>query len=531
MEVTITIDGIKLDGLSAGSVKLNVQNVDPIEFSEPTVSYSGSISVPRSEVNDRVFRAIRYPWLYTRKSPYYANIGFGGLTSLIGSGVYRVNVTASKDAYNISLVDQANKLSDVNAPCMARPVGGGTSEWRSSLDSALAYGYGNQINRPTIGYPPYVNLVPTYRFDINDPNAITTAGAVLGRSSGLTFVRSYPTLDGQYYPSLNMILSNYQVALPIEQFDSVDFSVVAQQGSFVIMPSNAPATIYLVSNRSSAEYIAFTRGSAYVDGAYKYTANTSQFLKLRGVKNSATYFYFSDNSAGTGTVRAPYTGLSAAEAYSITLQVSAVSDPDAATTSVFDIGFTQAYDLVQAYCKAFGWTYDYTPNPFSVRLHPIVGGTVIDWTDKAQIDTAVYAPVPNMARGYLCKVGEVSAFARGSDRALNAIANGPESNLPVSGRASTMTVDLAEGTTGAIAQSWFSSPYGYQSHLNQHFAKFTPGWQVTCTMNLSYFDVLGVEMDAKYFIGELGGYFYLRSLQGWDASKETAQVTLIAINK
>ena len=94
MEVTITIDGIKLDGLSAGSVKLNVQNVDPIEFSEPTVSYSGSISVPRSEVNDRVFRAIRYPWLYTRKSPYYANIGFGGLTSPIGSGVYRVNVTA-----------------------------------------------------------------------------------------------------------------------------------------------------------------------------------------------------------------------------------------------------------------------------------------------------------------------------------------------------------------------------------------------------------------------------------------------------
>lgn len=531
MEVTITIDGIKLDGLSAGSVKLNVQNVDPIEFSEPTVSYSGSISVPRSEVNDRVFRAIRYPWLYTRKSPYYANIGFGGLTSPIGSGVYRVNVTASNDAYNISLVDQANKLSDVKAPCMARPVGGGTSEWRSSLDSALAYGYGNQINRPAIDYPSYGSLVPNYRFDINDNDAITTAGAVLDRESALTFVRSYPTLDGQYYPSMNMMFSNYQVALPIEQFDSVDFSVVAQPGSFVIMPSNAPATIYLVSNRSSAEYIAFTRGSAYVDGAYKYTADTSQFLKLRGVKNSATYFYFSDSSAGTGTVRAPYTGLSAAEAYGITLRVSAVSNPDASTTSVFDIGFTQAYDLVQAYCKAFGWTYDYNPNPFSLKLRPIVSDTVVNWTGKAQIDTAVYAPVSNMSRGYLCKVGELSAFVRGSDRALNAIANGPESNLPVAGRAATKTVDMVQSSTGFIVLDWFSSPDGYQTYFNQHFAKFTPGWQVTCTMNLSYFDVLGMEMDAKYFVGELGGYFYLRSLQSWDASKETAQVTLIAINK
>ena len=81
MDVNIRINGVKLDGVSAGSVKLNINNPDPFSFSDPTVSYTGSIEVPRSEVNDRVFRADRWPWMFTRTAPYTAELDFGGLSA------------------------------------------------------------------------------------------------------------------------------------------------------------------------------------------------------------------------------------------------------------------------------------------------------------------------------------------------------------------------------------------------------------------------------------------------------------------
>ena len=72
MDANIRINGVLLDGVSAGSVKLNINNPDPFTFSDPTVSYTASIEVPRSDINDRVFRADRFPWLFDRTTPYIA---------------------------------------------------------------------------------------------------------------------------------------------------------------------------------------------------------------------------------------------------------------------------------------------------------------------------------------------------------------------------------------------------------------------------------------------------------------------------
>ena len=66
MDVHIRIDGTLLEGINAGAVKLNISNPDPLKFSDPTVSYSGSITVPRTLSNDRVFKSERFPHLYTR---------------------------------------------------------------------------------------------------------------------------------------------------------------------------------------------------------------------------------------------------------------------------------------------------------------------------------------------------------------------------------------------------------------------------------------------------------------------------------
>ena len=93
MDLTIRIDGVAIDGVAPNSVKLTINNPDPLKFTEQTVSYSGTINVPRSEVNDRVFRSERFPGKFIRTAPYRAELYFGGFNIPFGSGLFRVRLT------------------------------------------------------------------------------------------------------------------------------------------------------------------------------------------------------------------------------------------------------------------------------------------------------------------------------------------------------------------------------------------------------------------------------------------------------
>ena len=116
MDLTIRINGEVIDGVTPNSVKLTINNPDPLKFTEQTVSYSGTINVPRSEVNDRVFRSERFPGAFTRTSPYRAELYFGGFNIPFGSGFFRVRVTADEDGYSLELVETISKLSTVRSP-------------------------------------------------------------------------------------------------------------------------------------------------------------------------------------------------------------------------------------------------------------------------------------------------------------------------------------------------------------------------------------------------------------------------------
>ena len=70
IDVTLVINKETVEGISPTSVKLTINNADPIKFSDRTVAYSASISVPRSEANDRIFKEMRTPWLYTKSKLY-----------------------------------------------------------------------------------------------------------------------------------------------------------------------------------------------------------------------------------------------------------------------------------------------------------------------------------------------------------------------------------------------------------------------------------------------------------------------------
>ena len=67
IDVSISINGINVEGVSPSSVKLTINNSDPLKFTDRTVAYSASVSVPRTEVNDRIFKEMRTPWLFVKQ--------------------------------------------------------------------------------------------------------------------------------------------------------------------------------------------------------------------------------------------------------------------------------------------------------------------------------------------------------------------------------------------------------------------------------------------------------------------------------
>ena len=139
MEVQIRINGVLLDGVAPGAVKLTINNPDPIKFSERTVSYSGSITVPRSQVNDRVLKSERYPGYYTRNSPYAAEISFSGLDVPFGGGLFRARVSADPDSYTIELIETASKLSTLRAPVVNIPTFETPAYQFSTYEDSLNY--------------------------------------------------------------------------------------------------------------------------------------------------------------------------------------------------------------------------------------------------------------------------------------------------------------------------------------------------------------------------------------------------------
>ena len=153
MDLTIRINGEVIDGVSANSVKLTINNPDPLKFTEQTVSYSGTINVPRSEVNDRVFRSERFPGKFIRTSPYRAELYFRGFNIPFGSGLFRVRVTADEDGYSLELIENISKLSTLRAPVVAIPKLETPAYQFSTYIDSLNYAYPNNVTIPTIYAP------------------------------------------------------------------------------------------------------------------------------------------------------------------------------------------------------------------------------------------------------------------------------------------------------------------------------------------------------------------------------------------
>lgn len=534
MDLTIRINGKAIDGVSANSVKLTINNPDPLKFTEQTVSYSGTINVPHSEVNDRIFRSERFPGNFVRAAPYHAELCFGGLDIPFGSGLFRVRVTADKDGYSLELIENISKLSTLRAPVVNIPTFETPAYQFSTYADCLNYAYPTPVIKPNL-----------YASDEKTPVELAyvadretkTSGDYKDAESQLVFKGAHDGFNGSVYAANYMIAENNDVATCFTYMTGSTFDLEFTSDSFVILPPNTPAIVYLRSNGGTFA-LPFVRGLVGTDGNYPYypatPGTTTCIVTPRPTRDLNFGFTTSLNSMDYSVK--PTTSVPVTEAYYISFRIRAVGSPEYAWDLVPTMGLNTPFDIVQAFCKAFCWTYEFRSEPFSLTLKPFINPSTsstyrINWTGKIDPTSVKVSEAEGAARTYAVQVGSVKQTVGGYSGAISAQETIGESAFPVNPGASRPYASMIRKGSSAswVPDNFFTRGSGYRATIAGHYRRFSPGWQVTAKMNLSYFDVQEMKSDALYFVGELNQWFYLRTLSGWNPSTGSANVTLIAV--
>lgn len=532
MDLAIRINGELIDGVSASSVKLTINNPDPLKFTEQTVSYSGTINVPRSEVNDRVFRSERFPGKFIRTAPYRAELFFGGLAIPFGSDLFRVRVMADEDGYSLELIENISKLSTLRAPVVAIPKFETPAYQFSTYIDSLNYVYPNNVTMPTIyaanGSTP---LIMSYVAD----RVTKKAGDYKDAESQLVFKGAHDGLNGSVYAANYMIAENNEVATCFTYMTGSEFDLRFTSDSFIVLPPSAPATVYLRSNGGTFA-LAFKRGAIRPDGNYKYSPvnpdSTSCLVTPRPTHD--LNFGFTTSAASMVYSGVPITTVPNTEAYFISFKINSATAPTYAWDLVETMGVDTPFEIVQAFCKAFCWTYEFKSSPFALTLKPFINPSTasmyrVDWTGKIDQSSIKVAETSGAARTYAVQVGSLKQTVDGYGGAISMQETVGESAFPVNPGAQRPYAAMIKLSKVYLLDNYFNRASGYRATIAGHYDRFSPGWQVTAKMNLSYFDIQKMKSDALYFIGELNHWFYLRTLSDWDPSTGNANATLIAV--
>ena len=533
MDLTIRINGELIDGVTANSVQLTINNPDPLKFTEQTVSYSGTINVPRSEVNDRVFRSERFPGRFIRTSPYRAELYFGGFNTPFGSGLFRVRVTADKDGYSLELIENISKLSSLRAPVVAIPT-----------FESPAYQFSKYVDSLNYAYPTPVIMPNLYAFNGTTPVELAyvadretkTAGDYKDAESQLVFKGAHDGLKGSVYAANYMIAENNDVATCFTYMVGSTFDLEFTSDSFIVLPPSTPATVYLRSNGGTFA-LPFARGTVRPDGNYPYypvsPGSTSCIITPRPERD--LNFGFTTSLSSMVYLGTPITSVPTTEAYYISFHIRAVGSPAYAWDLVSTMGLNTPFDIVQSFCKAFCWTYEFQSSPFLLILKPFINPSTSsayrgDWTGKIDTSTVKVSEAAGAARTYTVKIGELTQTVGGYGGAISTQEIAGESSFPVNPGAQRPYASMIRASgSGWLLDNYFNRTSGYRATIAGHYDRFSPGWQVTAKMNLSYFDIQKMKSDALYFVGEFNHWFYIRTISNWDPSTGNANVTLIAV--
>ena len=532
MKLRIYIDDIELEGVKPSAFKLNINNADPLKYSERSSSYSASVEVPRTEVNDRVFRREREPWLFKRTKPYKCRLSFDGMAAPVGEGRFKVTCTAGKDSYKLNFVEEAVKFSTV-APVICHNL------IPRRLNGTMNVGYINILSELSRLYP---SVIMPELFGYEELLYIATLAEV--KVDNLVNVdfkfvpyQAYDGLDrGIYSGYQTLVMDNANLSTAAKYCEGSVFTMKIAKGSYIIKPPTYTGSSANFQVKPGNSVFSFTTRSAMPDGNLRFEAG-----KDITVTASSPYNTQGDDSIYLRCTDSVYVQeeMPVQSAINISASFTAVSAPATARSYIGDCGFGSGTEIVEALCKAFNWTYEFDYKAGAVTMRDVISPEAITddnstlrkvWNGEVRSVKSVN-DVTGIGRTMRYKVGDLEYRFAAYPGAVEAVAEASESSIPLTNGSSRPFASMCLVNDAYISRSdFFSNPTKYSKMLTDYYRLFGKGYEMEVEADATYFDVANFVPNACYRFAGLNEWYYIRSIKNWNPEANTATFTLVALD-
>lgn len=561
MDITIRIGNKVVEGVKPSTVKLTINNVDPFMVGERTNAYSATVKVPRTEINDTIFASERFPMFYKKNNVYIAYVYFGGLASPFTDGQFVAQVKAEKDGYSISLVQNTVNPSNTSLPVSTKSVRDGyefdpvTNTFNQLKRVAMVKDtYFDAVNgRGQFMHPPiaagYSPDEVEIGFDLEARDVVHKE--IEGFWSECAYMGASNTINGGVYPNSYFRPTNAFVDSVMGRYNQQSHRIYATVdiGSYVLLDVDVPRIMLRAYQLTTDEMnIIFVRTDLLPNGAVKYEVKVKQDF-IYTVSNPGTkfldfYFHNTDLVPPNDTVNyRPTKSVPVEDAMHVAVSIWFIEQFDGHQVMPVDMPY-EAMDLIKGMCQMFAWryTFDHTVPNFTakqiIKGHPNTyeSKEYVDWSGREDATTAKYSEVSGLGSEMVVKVGEFEYVVGGNRNNVTRRTNAFSSSLAFKKKkydGTPRVFDVRHTNTdgnGWVEGDYMRHPKGYTRYLNDYFLPFQNSYQVTVDATLSYFDIANFKDDALYRFANLGGSFYLRKIENWDASTGKCKLTLISVD-
>lgn len=563
MDITIRIGDKVVEGVKPSTVKLTINNVDPFTVGERTNAYSATVKVPRTETNDAIFASERFPMFYTKENVYIAYVYFGGLASPFTNGQFVAQVKAEKDGYSISLVQNTVNPSNTSLPVSTKSIREGyefdpVTNTRSSTKRVATIkdtyrdavdGRGQFTHPPII--PGYSSTEVVLGFDVEERSVVPSE--LRGIWGECAYMGASNTINGGVYPHSYFRSKNVFIDSVLGRYNQAGSKIYAtvDPGSYVLLDIDVPSVMLRAYQLTTDQLnMQFTNSGTHPSGAIKYELKSATGLSFSyTVPNPGTKFldfYFHSTSLtppNDNDNYRPTKSVPVEDALHVALGIASIGVYDGFQVLPLDMPYG-VMDLMKGMCQMFAWryTFDHTVPNFTakqiIKGHPNTyeSKEYVDWSGREDATTAQYSEVSGLGSEMVVKVGELEYVVGGNSNNVTRRTNAFSSSLAFKKKKYDGTPRVFEfwrATSGEITTyegEYMRHPKGYTKYLNDYFLPFQNSYQVTVDANLSYFDIANFKDDALYRFANLGGSFYLRKIENWDASTGECKLTLISVD-
>lgn len=565
MELGLMINRRMLDGVT-GDLKLSVVSADPYTMSQPTRSYSGTITVPRSANNDQIFGGMRHfgmrprdylteTWLLPGNEVvkvlggYVAQVFIGNVQI---PGDFRAKVTCKETGYDIALSQTSVTAEQLpsrilsHADIRGAGVGGA---YNVNLNRVLA----DSFNAPgsNIFFPYYAaNMQPVIRTTYETK---TMTDVYVGQAITLAFRFALNTDAGTKYLNNDIDIMEYDVRDPasfptLGNYDTLFCDLPIQQEVILDVSSLAgtPVSLAVRDKTHKRVVISLSPIGDLTDKTHiRYVTNTSSpQIRISGT-TPYTGMYLTKLSNTIALDVHPPEDMDSEAAFRIPLKIINVSGGGTATING-GLGSESARELLDGFCKAMMWTYDFSiadNGTVSIYVRDLLhadittaefrkdinGATLQDWSDY-YVSTEKIEDSSGFANSINGKIGEKNVWYTVTRGMFTTRAEVFTAEVPYKMDQTLPRAVFFNTSTNVVVDYFYTNNYLYNT-FRRYYDLFKSGIDVTINANIPFFQFKKLyRPDGAVWLDAFKSWFYIRSVSDFSVATGDCKIKLTKLN-